>query len=123
MQGPGTVLEFGSVPSTNSRMITLMKFIYFSPTTSVVSGSGAGTQELHQLAQYLQEAIFREQQMENKLTMLQKIVAKTKYSTDNSWKVCDKHCFFTGLSRASTMLYFLLCIYIPITARSFLYRH
>ncbi|XP_035215099.1 sarcolemmal membrane-associated protein-like, partial [Stegodyphus dumicola] len=51
-----------------------------SPETSVSS------QELYQLSQYLQEALHREQILENKLGTLQKVVANTQDESDIGWK-------------------------------------
>uniref|UniRef100_T1IWF9 Sarcolemmal membrane-associated protein n=1 Tax=Strigamia maritima TaxID=126957 RepID=T1IWF9_STRMM len=61
-----------------------------SPSTLVMSpltgACGIPTQELYQLAQYLQEALHREQQLEGKLATLQKLVANSTDASESGWK-------------------------------------
>jgi len=43
-------------------------------------------QDLHQLNLYIQEALVREQMLENKLAMLQRLVGQTNAASDEAWK-------------------------------------
>merc|ERR1711972_622248 len=44
------------------------------------------SQELYQLAQYLQEALHREQMLEQKLSALQDLVQHTQEASENGWQ-------------------------------------
>lgn len=90
----GDIVQFGVDVMENSRKVTHGCIIatiklYLpdgkeakaSPSTAMVS-----TQELYQLAQYLQEALHREQMLENKLLTLQKLVTTTETESESSWK-------------------------------------
>ncbi|XP_015907081.1 sarcolemmal membrane-associated protein [Parasteatoda tepidariorum] len=60
-----------------------------SPTTTVVPlcpETAVSSQELYQLSQYLQEALHREQILENKLGTLSRVVANTQDESDIGWK-------------------------------------
>ncbi|XP_021916457.1 sarcolemmal membrane-associated protein-like isoform X3 [Zootermopsis nevadensis] len=58
-----------------------------SPSTSVVSSVGmVPLEDLYQLNQYLQEALQREQLLENKLATLQRLVETTRQASDLGWK-------------------------------------
>ena len=65
-----------------------------SPTimsSGMGSGSGVGTghcppQDLYMLNQYIQEALAREQILETKLALLQRLVGQTEVASDNAWK-------------------------------------
>uniref|UniRef100_A0A3Q0RIF0 Sarcolemmal membrane-associated protein n=1 Tax=Amphilophus citrinellus TaxID=61819 RepID=A0A3Q0RIF0_AMPCI len=47
------------------------------------------SQELFQLSQYLQEALHREQMLEQKLATLQRLLATTQEASESSWQVGD----------------------------------
>ncbi|KAF4525125.1 hypothetical protein B566_EDAN005067 [Ephemera danica] len=58
-----------------------------SPSTSVVSLVGmVPLEDLYQLNQYLQEALQREQLLENKLATLQRLVGSMRQASDEGWK-------------------------------------
>ncbi|KFM77362.1 Sarcolemmal membrane-associated protein, partial [Stegodyphus mimosarum] len=98
----GDIVQFGVDVVENSRKVvhgcivaTLKLYLpdgkeaKASPTTAVVSLSpetSVSSQELYQLSQYLQEALHREQILENKLGTLQKVVANTQDESDIGWK-------------------------------------
>uniref|UniRef100_A0A672LIK1 Sarcolemmal membrane-associated protein n=1 Tax=Sinocyclocheilus grahami TaxID=75366 RepID=A0A672LIK1_SINGR len=46
------------------------------------------SQELFQLSQYLQEALHREQMLEQKLATLQRLLASTQEASESSWQAC-----------------------------------
>ncbi|XP_054708040.1 sarcolemmal membrane-associated protein-like [Uloborus diversus] len=98
----GDIVQFGVDVVENSRKVvhgcivaTLKLYLpdgkeaKASPTTTVVPLSpetSVSSQELYQLSQYLQEALHREQILENKLGTLQKVVANTQDESDIGWK-------------------------------------
>ncbi|KAG8185736.1 hypothetical protein JTE90_000722 [Oedothorax gibbosus] len=98
----GDIVQFGVDVVENSRKVvhgcivaTLKLYLpdgkeaKASPTTAVVPLSpetSVSSQELYQLSQYLQEALHREQVLENKLGTLQKVVANTQDESDIGWK-------------------------------------
>ncbi|GAB1605234.1 sarcolemmal membrane-associated protein isoform X8 [Argonauta hians] len=57
-----------------------------SITASSSSGFTAESQEFHQLAQYLQEALLREKMLEQKLSTLQNLVQHTQKASENGWQ-------------------------------------
>ncbi|KAM8759221.1 sarcolemmal membrane-associated protein isoform 6-T6 [Rhynchonycteris naso] len=65
--------------------------VIHAPLTSPVDKVAANTpsmysQELFQLSQYLQEALHREQMLEQKLATLQRLLAITQEASDTSWQ-------------------------------------
>jgi len=96
----GDIVQFGVDVMENSRKVThgcivaTLK-LYLpdgkeakaSPSTSVVSSVGmVPLEDLYQLNQYLQEALQREQLLENKLAALQRLVETTRQASDLGWK-------------------------------------
>ncbi|XP_069693765.1 sarcolemmal membrane-associated protein isoform X3 [Periplaneta americana] len=96
----GDIVQFGVDVMENSRKVThgcivaTLK-LYLpdgkeakaSPSTSVVSSVGmVPLEDLYQLNQYLQEALQREQLLENKLATLQRLVETTRQASDLGWK-------------------------------------
>merc|ERR1711892_1396951 len=49
-------------------------------------GTAIPAQDLHQLNQYIQEALAREQLLENKLLSLQRLIADTEGASNQGWK-------------------------------------
>lgn len=98
----GDIVQFGVDVVENSRKVThgcivatLRLFLpdgkeaKASPSTAVVApggGSAISTQELYQLSQYLQEALHREQILQNKMATLLRVVSSTQEATENNWK-------------------------------------
>ncbi|GFS92919.1 sarcolemmal membrane-associated protein [Nephila pilipes] len=98
----GDIVQFGVDVVENSRKVvhgcivaTLKLYLpdgkeaKASPTTAVVPVSpetSISSQDLYQLSQCLQEALHREQILENKLGTLQKVVANTQDESDIGWK-------------------------------------
>lgn len=97
----GDIVQFGVDVMENSRKVThgcivatLKLFLpdgkeaKASPSTIMLPTcpSTIAQQDLYQLAQYLQEALYREQVLQEKINTLQKIVTSTDESTDSSWK-------------------------------------
>ncbi|XP_023238675.1 sarcolemmal membrane-associated protein-like [Centruroides sculpturatus] len=98
----GDIVQFGVDVVENSRKVThgcivatLKLFLpdgkeaKASPTTTVVPAipeATISTHDLYQLSQYLQEALHREQILENKLITLQKVMSSTQEASDNGWK-------------------------------------
>ncbi|XP_063219396.1 sarcolemmal membrane-associated protein-like isoform X4 [Bacillus rossius redtenbacheri] len=96
----GDIVQFGVDVMENARKVThgcivaTLK-LYLpdgkeakaSPSTSVVSSVGVvPLEDLYQLNQYLQEALQREQLLENKLSTLQHLVETTRQASDLGWK-------------------------------------
>ncbi|XP_064607251.1 sarcolemmal membrane-associated protein-like isoform X3 [Liolophura sinensis] len=50
------------------------------------SGTSVQSQELYQLAHYLQEALHREQMLEQKLASLQKLIQNTQEASESGWQ-------------------------------------
>ena len=107
----GDILQFGVDVMENSRKVTHGCIIatlklYLpdgkeakaSPTiiSSLVGGGVGGngvayngnllTQDLYQLNQYIQEALAREQLLETKLAVLQRLVGQTEAASNDAWK-------------------------------------
>lgn len=98
----GDIVQFGVDVVENSRKVThgcivatLRLFLpdgkeaKASPSTALVpagAGTAITTQELYQLSQCIQEALHREQIIENKMATLQRVVAGTQEATENNWK-------------------------------------
>ena len=107
----GDILQFGVDVMENSRKVTHGCIIatlklYLpdgkeakaSPTimSSLVGGGVGGngvafngnllTQDLYQLNQYIQEALAREQLLETKLAVLQRLVGQTEAASSDAWK-------------------------------------
>ncbi|XP_064631881.1 sarcolemmal membrane-associated protein-like isoform X11 [Lineus longissimus] len=58
----------------------------YTPNTMTGPALGANSQEIYQLAQYLQEALHREQMLENKLATLQRLVSNTQEASETGWQ-------------------------------------
>ncbi len=105
----GDILQFGVDVMENSRKVTHGCIIatlklYLpdgkeakaSPTimSALSGGGGAGgsngcslpSQDLFQLNQYIQEALVREQLLETKLAVLQRLVGQTEAASNDAWK-------------------------------------
>ncbi|KAK7792485.1 hypothetical protein R5R35_011036 [Gryllus longicercus] len=96
----GDIVQFGVDVMENARKVThgcivatLRLFLpdgkeaKASPSTSVVSSVGmVPLEDLYQLNQYLQDALQREQLLENKLAALQRLVENTRQASDVGWK-------------------------------------
>nr|CAD7198668.1 unnamed protein product [Timema douglasi] len=96
----GDIVQFGVDVMENARKVThgcivanLKLYLpdgkeaKASPSTSVASSLGmVPLEDLYQLNQYLQEALQREQLLENKLATLQRLVETTRQASDLGWK-------------------------------------
>ncbi|KAM8759222.1 sarcolemmal membrane-associated protein isoform 7-T7 [Rhynchonycteris naso] len=106
----GDIIQFGVDVTENTRKVThgcivstiklflpdgmearLRSDVIHAPLTSPVDKVAANTpsmysQELFQLSQYLQEALHREQMLEQKLATLQRLLAITQEASDTSWQ-------------------------------------
>eukprot|EP00095_Tigriopus_kingsejongensis_P004618 snap_masked-scaffold559_size137194-processed-gene-0.8 protein:Tk04618 transcript:snap_masked-scaffold559_size137194-processed-gene-0.8-mRNA-1 annotation:"hypothetical protein DAPPUDRAFT_44815" len=96
----GDILQFGVDVMENSRKVTHGCIIatlklYLpdgkeakaSPTImNAEGGAHLPPHDLHQLNQYIQEALTREQLLETKLAVLQRIVSQTGDATQDAWK-------------------------------------
>merc|ERR1711899_538579 len=101
----GDILQFGVDVMENSRKVThgciiatLKLFLpdgkeaKASPTivnstnNSALMSLSLPTQELYQLNQYIQEALAREQLLETKLAVLQRLVGQTESASNDAWK-------------------------------------
>ncbi|XP_023571470.1 sarcolemmal membrane-associated protein isoform X14 [Octodon degus] len=106
----GDIIQFGVDVTENTRKVThgcivstiklflpdgmearLRSDVIHSPIPSPVDKVAANTpsmysQELFQLSQYLQEALHREQMLEQKLATLQRLLAITQEASDTSWQ-------------------------------------
>ncbi|XP_033612829.1 sarcolemmal membrane-associated protein isoform X15 [Fukomys damarensis] len=106
----GDVIQFGVDVTENTRKVThgcivstiklflpdgmearLRSDVIHAPLPSPVDKVAANTpsmysQELFQLSQYLQEALHREQMLEQKLATLQRLLAITQEASDTSWQ-------------------------------------
>ncbi|KAH0630141.1 hypothetical protein JD844_012809 [Phrynosoma platyrhinos] len=107
----GDIIQFGVDVTENTRKVThgcivstiklflpdgmearLRSDVIHAPLPSPVDKVAANTpsmysQELFQLSQYLQEALHREQMLEQKLATLQRLLAVTQEASDTSWQV------------------------------------
>ncbi|XP_042655394.1 sarcolemmal membrane-associated protein isoform X30 [Tyto alba] len=106
----GDIIQFGVDVTENTRKVThgcivstiklflpdgmearLRTDVIHAPLPSPVDKVAANTpsmysQELFQLSQYLQEALHREQMLEQKLATLQRLLAVTQEASDTSWQ-------------------------------------
>ncbi|XP_068940367.1 sarcolemmal membrane-associated protein isoform X4 [Petaurus breviceps papuanus] len=106
----GDIIQFGVDVTENTRKVThgcivstiklflpdgmearLRSDVIHAPLPSPVDKVAANTpsmysQELFQLSQYLQEALHREQMLEQKLATLQRLLAITQEASDSSWQ-------------------------------------
>ncbi|XP_073207571.1 sarcolemmal membrane-associated protein isoform X23 [Lepidochelys kempii] len=106
----GDLIQFGVDVTENTRKVThgcivsaiklflpdgmearLRSDVIHAPLPSPVDKVAANTpsmysQELFQLSQYLQEALHREQMLEQKLATLQRLLAVTQEASDTSWQ-------------------------------------
>ncbi|XP_060095741.1 sarcolemmal membrane-associated protein isoform X10 [Heteronotia binoei] len=106
----GDIIQFGVDVTENTRKVThgcivstiklflpdgmearLRSDVIHAPLPSPVDKVNANTpsmysQELFQLSQYLQEALHREQMLEQKLATLQRLLAVTQEASDTSWQ-------------------------------------
>ncbi|NXL48099.1 SLMAP protein, partial [Podilymbus podiceps] len=106
----GDIIQFGVDVTENTRKVThgcivstiklflpdgmearLRSDVIHAPLPSPIDKVAANTpsmysQELFQLSQYLQEALHREQMLEQKLATLQRLLAVTQEASDTSWQ-------------------------------------
>lgn len=98
----GDIVQFGVDVVENSRKVThgcivatLRLFLpdgkeaKASPSTALIpagAGTSITTQELYQLSQCIQEALHREQIIQNKIATLQRVVTSTQEASENNWK-------------------------------------
>lgn len=106
----GDIIQFGVDVTENTRKVThgcivstiklflpdgmearLRSDVIHAPLPNPVDKVAANTpsmysQELFQLSQYLQEALHREQMLEQKLATLQRLLAVTQEASDTSWQ-------------------------------------
>merc|ERR1711981_424243 len=95
----GDILQFGVDVMENSRKVThgciiatLKLFLpdgkeaKASPTIVSTPPHSLPTQGLSQLNQYIQEALAREQMLETKLAVLQRLVGRTGTASEEAWK-------------------------------------
>ncbi|TRY76365.1 hypothetical protein TCAL_00011 [Tigriopus californicus] len=96
----GDILQFGVDVMENSRKVThgciIATLKLYLPdgkeakASPTIMNADSGTilppEDLHQLNQYIQEALTREQLLETKLAVLQRIVNQTGLATQDAWK-------------------------------------
>jgi len=96
----GDILQFGVDVMENSRKVThgciIATLKLYLPdgkeakaSPSIVNtspGTAIPAQDLYQLNQYIQEALAREQLLENKLVSLQRLIAETEGASNQGWK-------------------------------------
>lgn len=94
----GDILQFGVDVMENSRKVThgciVATLKLYLPDgkeakaspTIVTIASSLPTQDLYQLNQYIQEALVREQLLETKLAVLQRLVGQTECASNDAWK-------------------------------------
>ena len=101
----GDIIQFGVDVMENSRKVThgciiaTLKLylpdgkeakasptIVNSTNNSALMSLSLPTQELYQLNQYIQEALAREQLLETKLAVLQRLVGQTETASNDAWK-------------------------------------
>ncbi|MBN3273609.1 SLMAP protein, partial [Polyodon spathula] len=97
----GDIIQFGVDVTENTRKVCwlvteILLFLMFSSIIQVplplpVDKVAATTpsmysQELFQLSQYIQEALHREQMLEQKLATLQRLLASTQEASESSWQ-------------------------------------
>uniref|UniRef100_A0A8C2KZ98 Sarcolemmal membrane-associated protein n=1 Tax=Cyprinus carpio TaxID=7962 RepID=A0A8C2KZ98_CYPCA len=89
----GDIIQFGVDVTENTRKVThgciVSTIKLFLPDGMEVSANTPSmySQELFQLSQYLQEALHREQMLEQKLATLQRLLASTQEASESSWQV------------------------------------
>ncbi|CAG0892766.1 unnamed protein product [Darwinula stevensoni] len=117
----GDIVQFGVDVVENSKKVThgcivaTMKLVLpdgkeakASPSTSVMPSlaGSVSTNELYELHQYIQEATHREQQMENKLQALQKLIAAIQEAGEKGWKsLIDEDRLLTRVEILESQLY------------------
>uniref|UniRef100_A0A8D2ZMI5 FHA domain-containing protein n=1 Tax=Scophthalmus maximus TaxID=52904 RepID=A0A8D2ZMI5_SCOMX len=77
----GDIIQFGVDVTENTRKVTHGSFSPVAANTPSMY-----SQELFQLSQYLQEALHREQMLEQKLATLQRLLATTQEASESSWQ-------------------------------------
>uniref|UniRef100_A0A8C7ZLB3 Sarcolemmal membrane-associated protein n=1 Tax=Oryzias sinensis TaxID=183150 RepID=A0A8C7ZLB3_9TELE len=88
----GDIIQFGVDVTENTRKVThgciVSTIKLFLPDGIEVSANTPSmySQELFQLSQYLQEALHREQMLEQKLATLQRLLANTQEASESSWQ-------------------------------------
>uniref|UniRef100_A0A6Q2Y6F9 Sarcolemmal membrane-associated protein n=1 Tax=Esox lucius TaxID=8010 RepID=A0A6Q2Y6F9_ESOLU len=88
----GDVIQFGVDVTENTRKGTRRSNIEpasYRPlgyNTVAANTPSMYSQELFQLSQYLQEALHREQMLEQKLATLQRLLTSTQEASENSWQ-------------------------------------
>uniref|UniRef100_A0A8B9Q8V1 Sarcolemmal membrane-associated protein n=1 Tax=Apteryx owenii TaxID=8824 RepID=A0A8B9Q8V1_APTOW len=83
----GDIIQFGVDVTENTRKVTHGLFIHAWQNETVAANTPSMySQELFQLSQYLQEALHREQMLEQKLATLQRLLAVTQEASDTSWQ-------------------------------------
>uniref|UniRef100_A0A8C2KWF8 Sarcolemmal membrane-associated protein n=1 Tax=Cyprinus carpio TaxID=7962 RepID=A0A8C2KWF8_CYPCA len=88
----GDIIQFGVDVTENTRKVThgciVSTIKLFLPDGMEVSANTPSmySQELFQLSQYLQEALHREQMLEQKLATLQRLLASTQEASESSWQ-------------------------------------
>uniref|UniRef100_A0A803JAN0 Sarcolemmal membrane-associated protein n=1 Tax=Xenopus tropicalis TaxID=8364 RepID=A0A803JAN0_XENTR len=87
----GDIIQFGVDVTENTRKVThgciVSTVKLFLPDgLETRRRSDMYSQELFQLSQYLQEALHREQMLEQKLATLQRLLANTQEASDTSWQ-------------------------------------
>uniref|UniRef100_A0A3Q3MCP8 Sarcolemmal membrane-associated protein n=1 Tax=Mastacembelus armatus TaxID=205130 RepID=A0A3Q3MCP8_9TELE len=79
----GDIIQFGVDVTENTRKVT---HGLFSMVNVAANTPSMYSQELFQLSQYLQEALHREQMLEQKLATLQRLLATTQEASESSWQ-------------------------------------
>ncbi|KAB0379053.1 hypothetical protein FD755_010631, partial [Muntiacus reevesi] len=87
----GDIIQFGVDVTENTRKGCVMATLWLHYDYAMAAAVAANTpsmysQELFQLSQYLQEALHREQMLEQKLATLQRLLAITQEASDTSWQ-------------------------------------
>uniref|UniRef100_H2SUJ3 Sarcolemmal membrane-associated protein n=1 Tax=Takifugu rubripes TaxID=31033 RepID=H2SUJ3_TAKRU len=88
----GDIIQFGVDVTENTRKVThgciVSAIKLFLPDGNEVAANTPSmySQELFQLSQYLQEALHREQMLEQKLATLQRLLANTQEASESSWQ-------------------------------------
>uniref|UniRef100_A0A8D2ZN07 Sarcolemmal membrane-associated protein n=1 Tax=Scophthalmus maximus TaxID=52904 RepID=A0A8D2ZN07_SCOMX len=93
----GDIIQFGVDVTENTRKVThgciVSTIKLFLPDgtearrqLSISNTPSMYSQELFQLSQYLQEALHREQMLEQKLATLQRLLATTQEASESSWQ-------------------------------------
>uniref|UniRef100_A0A8C7ZHY4 Sarcolemmal membrane-associated protein n=1 Tax=Oryzias sinensis TaxID=183150 RepID=A0A8C7ZHY4_9TELE len=86
----GDIIQFGVDVTENTRKVThgfsTLSMLYIDPPHVSANTPSMYSQELFQLSQYLQEALHREQMLEQKLATLQRLLANTQEASESSWQ-------------------------------------